>query len=90
MPALEGLDGGELVSVVLDRVKIDEDGTHWIIDYKTSTHEGGDLDGFLRAEAERYRSQLTRYASIYKAWAGTEARCALYFPLLQSFVEVSA
>jgi ATP-dependent exoDNAse (exonuclease V) beta subunit len=88
--ALTGVSDGELISVVLDRVRIDADGTHWIIDYKTSSHEGGNLDGFLQAEADRYQSQLARYASIYREWAGEEVRCALYFPLLTTFVEVPA
>ena len=84
---LTGVVDGEVVSVVLDRVLIEED-THWIVDYKTSTHEGGDLEGFLRAECERYRPQLARYASLYAAWSGVKARCALYFPLLKAFVEI--
>ena len=58
------------------------------MDYKTSSHEGGNLEGFLAAEAERYRGQLARYATLYRAWSGAEIRCALYFPLLQAFVEV--
>lgn len=73
---------------MLDRVRIDDDGTHWIIDYKTSTHEGGNLQGFLDAEIARYTPQLHKYAAIYSAWAGVQPRCALYFPLLRKFVEV--
>ena len=84
-----GVYEGQVAAVVLDRVRIDDDGTHWIIDYKTSSHEGGDLNGFLQAESDRYRPQLARYAAIYGAYANTDARCALYFPILQSFVEVS-
>jgi ATP-dependent helicase/nuclease subunit A len=86
--ALTGVVDGRVEAVVLDRVRVDDDGVHWIVDYKTSTHEGGDLDGFLFAEADRYRPQLARYAEIYSHFAGVEARCALYFPLLQRFVEV--
>ena len=87
--ALTGVIDGRIESVVLDRVRIDGDGTHWIVDYKTSTHEGGDLAGFLAAETERYRAQLARYADVYRSYAGTKTvRCALYFPLLQEFVEV--
>jgi ATP-dependent exoDNAse (exonuclease V) beta subunit len=70
-------------------VRIDEEGVHWIIDYKTSTHEGGDLAGFFRQESERYRSQLQKYASLYGALTGKTIRTALYFPLLQEFFEVS-
>ena len=53
-------------------------------------HEGGDLEGFLQAEVTRYRPQLQKYRSIYSAYADAEVRCALYFPLLQAFVEVDA
>ena len=86
--ALTGVVEGRIEAVAIDRVRIDDDGVHWIVDYKTSTHEGGDLDGFLAAEADRYRPQLARYAEIYGNFAAVEARCALYFPLLQKFVEV--
>ncbi|NQV86621.1 MAG: PD-(D/E)XK nuclease family protein [Woeseiaceae bacterium] len=87
--ALTGASEGELVSVILDRVRIDADGTHWIVDYKTSSHEGGNLAGFLQVEADRYAPQLARYASIYSDWCEQKVKCALYFPLLKSFVEVA-
>ena len=86
---LSGLWNGKVESVVIDRVRIDEEGVHWIIDYKTSTHEGGDLEGFLQQESERYRPQLQKYAAVYKAFSNTEVRVALYFPMLQAFREVA-
>lgn len=87
--ALAGVVDGKLESIVIDRIRVDSDGTHWIVDYKTSAHEGGDLDGFLRAESTRYQEQLRKYATIYKAYSQEKVRCALYFPLLKAFVEVS-
>jgi len=87
--ALTGVIDGRIESVVLDRVRIDEDQTHWIVDYKTSSHEGGDLQSFLNAESDRYRSQLGKYAALYQNYSGANVRCALYFPLLQEFVEVA-
>ena len=69
-------------------MRVDDTGAHWIVDYKTSTHEGGNLKGFLDAEVTRYRPQLQKYAAVYGAWAGVEPRCALYFPLLGEFVEI--
>ena len=86
--ALSGMCNGKLESVVLDRVRIDDDGTHWIVDYKTSSHEGGDLANFLAAETDRYRPQLSKYAELYRNYSGADVRCALYFPLLRKFVEV--
>jgi ATP-dependent helicase/nuclease subunit A len=86
--ALTGVYEGSLETVVLDRVRVDENGDHWIVDYKTSTHEGGNLEGFLEAEVTRYTPQLRKYAAIYRAFAAVEPRCALYFPLLQRLVEI--
>lgn len=85
---ITGLFNGKVESIVIDRVRIDSDGNHWIVDYKTSSHEGGNLDVFLEQEAERYRGQLQKYFTIYNNLAGVEARTALYFPLLKKFHEV--
>jgi len=85
---LSGVCNGRNESVLLDRVRIDSAGTHWIVDYKTSSHEGGDLRSFLAAEIDRYRPQLQKYAELYRNYSGADVRCALYFPLLQEFVEV--
>ena len=86
--ALSGVYEGEVESIVIDRLLVDDDGAHWVVDYKTSTHEGGNLEGFLDAEVRRYRPQLQKYAAIYEAYSGVTPRCALYFPLLQEFVEL--
>lgn len=88
--ALTGRWQGRTASIVIDRVRIDEDGAHWVVDYKTSTHEGGDLAGFLEQEADRHREQLEKYGSMYRHLVGptVRVRTALYFPLLQEFVEV--
>lgn len=76
-------------SIVIDRVRIDNR-THWIVDYKTSVHEGGDLEQFLAQEAQRYLPQLARYAKIYRDYSGADdVRAALYFPMMQRFVEIS-
>jgi hypothetical protein len=87
--ALTGLWDGRIESIVIDRVRIDDEGVHWIVDYKTSTHEGGDLAGFLGQESQRYRPQLEKYAALYKSLGHRNVRTALYFPMLQAFREVS-
>lgn len=85
---VSGVYGGRVESIVIDRVRIDA-GVHWIVDYKTGSHEGGDLGWFLEQEAARYRPQLLRYATLYRNLADTPVRAALYYPLLREFVEVS-
>ncbi len=85
--ALSGFLGGELVNVVLDRTFIDEEGTRWIIDYKTSRHEGGDLDDFLDMQHQRYQRQLERYARLMHNMEERPIRVGLYFPLLKGWRE---
>jgi len=63
--ALTGVDGGEVVHVVLDRSFVAE-GVRWIVDFKTGSHEGGDPEAFLDAEVERYRAQLERYGRVVR------------------------
>lgn len=74
-----------LEHVRLDRTFVDADGTRWIVDFKTSTHEGGARAAFLESELERYRPQLERYANAMAAIDARTIRLGLYFPLLQAF-----
>jgi ATP-dependent exoDNAse (exonuclease V) beta subunit len=86
--ALTGIAGGRLRSVVIDRSFVDEAGTRWVIDYKTSSHEGGGLEEFLSQELERYRPQLSAYMTLARALGPEPVRGALYFPLLGAFREL--
>jgi len=73
----------------MDRTFIDAQGNRWIVDFKTSTHEGGDLEAFLQSEELRYRSQLLRYATLMRAWKPENpVKTALYFPLLREWREL--
>jgi len=84
---MSGLVQGEIVSVVMDRTFVDESGVRWIIDYKTSRHEGGDLAGFLDREKLRYQAQMETYARLMRAREGRPIRLGLYFPLLSGWRE---
>ena len=86
--ALSGVIDGRVQSIVIDRIRIDDEGVHWIVDYKTSTHEGGDLERFLEQERDRYRPQLEKYKTVYENLCDAPVRTALYFPLLQKFCEL--
>ena len=77
--------GGAIENLRLDRTFVDESGTRWIIDYKTSAHEGGSIDAFLDSEEQRYRGQLERYALAMSSVDGRPIRVGLYFPLLRAF-----
>src|SRR5690606_25687300 len=45
--ALSGFVAGDLLEGVIDRTFVDATGVRWIVDFKTSTHEGGGLEAFL-------------------------------------------
>ena len=61
----------------------------WVIDFKTSSHAGGDTEGFLDREIERYRTQLTHNSELARALGPQPVRAALYLPLLGAFRELA-
>lgn len=85
--ALTGLRGAQMTSIVIDRTFVDEAGTRWIVDFKTSSHEGAGLEEFLDREQERYREQLEMYASLVRELGPEPISVALYFPLLSAWRE---
>jgi len=74
--------------LILDRTFVCEEGERWIVDFKTSTHEGGKLDQFLLSETRRYQPQLKSYRDAMAHSENRPIRTALYFPLLKEFHEV--
>jgi len=87
---LTGLHQGRVLNVIIDRMLVDEQGQRWIVDFKTSTHEGGAEREFIDSEAERYRPQLQRYAALAGRLGSEPLHLALYFPLLGVFRELEA
>jgi len=85
---LPGSGRSQPKNLILDRTFVEND-TRWIIDYKTSSHGGGDLDGFLENEAKRYRKQLQAYKTAIALTETRPIKTALYFPLLDRLLEVS-
>ena len=87
--ALTGLYHGRPVNAIIDRTFVDADGTRWIIDYKTSRHEGGDREAFMRQELERYAEPLARYRSLLSTLHPEPVQAALYYPLLRGWITLS-
>jgi ATP-dependent exoDNAse (exonuclease V) beta subunit len=86
--ALTGIAGGRLQNLIIDRSFVDDEGVRWVIDFKTSSHAGGDTEGFLEREMERYRTQLTRNSELARALGPEPVRAALYLPLMGAFREL--
>ncbi|WP_162932491.1 UvrD-helicase domain-containing protein [Solimonas sp. K1W22B-7] len=66
----------------LDRSFVDAEGQRWVVDFKTSVHEGGNMEAFLAAELQRYRAQLEGYRAALRGLDGSSPRLALYLPLM--------
>ena len=83
--ALSGIHEGKIVNVIMDRTFVDSQNRRWIIDYKTSRHEGADKETFLQHEKERYQEQLNLYGQIMSYMDDRPIMLALYFPLLKGW-----
>ena len=70
------------VTYIVDRSFRDSEDRLWIVDWKTSRHEGRDIEAFLDQEQVRYAPQLERYAAVVGA-----TRIGLYFPALSRWRE---
>jgi len=85
---LAGFLDGEFVHALVDRSFI-ADGIRWVVDYKLARPEPGQgAAAFLAVQAERYRSQLLRYARLAAALDPGPIRPALYFPHWSGWLEL--
>lgn len=85
--SLQGIVADRTVSGIIDRTFRDEQGRRWIIDYKTSEHEGGDLAGFLQKQFDQYRNQLETYGVLVSRLTSDPILLGLYFPMLDAWRE---
>ncbi|SFK97350.1 ATP-dependent exoDNAse (exonuclease V) beta subunit (contains helicase and exonuclease domains) [Nitrosomonas aestuarii] len=82
---LTGVIDGNVVDYVIDRTFCDATNIRWIIDYKTSSHEGSGVESFLDREQERYRHQLNNYANFFRKIDTRAIRLGLFFPMLKGW-----
>jgi hypothetical protein len=77
------VSGRSTQTYVMDRLFSDATGAMWIVDYKTGSHQGRDIDAFLDAERDRYAPQMLKYARALGL--SSDANLALYMPLLRGW-----
>lgn len=85
-------DKGEIALHIIDRTLIDEQGTRWIIDYKTSACSDCDSadkrQAFITEQSEYYRPQLQRYGNLMSAQENRPQKWVLYLAEIDEWVEV--
>jgi ATP-dependent exoDNAse (exonuclease V) beta subunit len=80
---LRTLAQGQLRTYIIDRLFRTQDNVEWVVDYKTSRHEGADVEAFLDRERDRYTPQLRLYGALRKG-----SRQGLYFPVLRGWRDI--
>ena len=75
---------GELLHIVVDRTFV-EDGTRWIVDYKSTALADHDA---ITAQRQVHRPQLRRYAKVLGELDDLPIRTALFFTAIPLLVEV--
>ncbi|HTU45588.1 MAG TPA: UvrD-helicase domain-containing protein [Bryobacteraceae bacterium] len=85
--AIAGRIQDQVITGAIDRVFRDEEDRLWIIDFKTSSHEGARVEAFLSEEQRRYRTQLDNYATLLARMEKGPIWLGLYFPLLDGWRE---
>jgi ATP-dependent exoDNAse (exonuclease V) beta subunit len=80
---LRAIAQGQLRTYIIDRLFRAKDNVEWVVDYKTSRHEGADIEGFLDRERDRYTPQLKLYGALRRG-----SRQGLYFPALRGWRDV--
>ncbi|OGT44757.1 MAG: hypothetical protein A3F42_05390 [Gammaproteobacteria bacterium RIFCSPHIGHO2_12_FULL_37_34] len=99
--AISAVVEGETQRLVLDRTFIDQDGTRWIIDYKTSALSNQDLNDFLQHQQEKYVDKMRVYSKALQHLTAPSSgmrhtltkedrpiRLGLYFPALPAWHEI--
>lgn len=82
---LTGVIDDKTVHYVIDRTFCDANNRRWIIDYKTSAHEGAGVELFLDREQERYCQQLNKYGVFIQRIDTRPIYLGLYFPMLKKW-----
>ncbi|MBN2646199.1 MAG: UvrD-helicase domain-containing protein [Thiotrichales bacterium] len=83
---------GEIELHIVDYTLIDNEGTRWIIDYKTSSCQGCDnaqkRQEFIAEQKKYYQAQLNRYAELFSAQEDRTQKLVLYLAEIDAWVEV--
>lgn len=86
---LTGYVDGAVRHAIIDRSFVDGDNIRWVIDFKSSRHDDQrDLEQFIEQEKLRYQAIMNQYATMLGHLENRVVKKALYYPVLQQFVEL--
>lgn len=74
---------------IIDRTFIDDTGTRWIVDYKSSMPSPGEsMEAFLTRQEQLHSEQLLKYAGLFAEMEDRPQRKALFFTAIPCFHEL--
>lgn len=84
---LSTLESGVVNNYRLDRTFVDDQGTRWIVDYKSTAHDQGDVAEFAAEQVRsRHQAQLEKYGFLFSQLDVRPIQLAVYFPLLKQLI----
>jgi len=84
---LSALENGSVTKYRLDRTFVDEAGTRWIVDYKSTVHDDDDAAEFAKEQVQnRHKAQLEKYGFLFSQVDARPIQLAVYFPLLKQLI----
>ncbi len=85
--SLSTIENGSVSNYRLDRTFVDEQGVRWIVDYKSTAHDQGDVAEFAAEQVRsRHRAQLEKYGFLFSQLDARPIKLAVYFPLLKQLI----
>jgi len=84
---LSAIENGSVNKYRLDRTFVDDAGTRWIVDYKSTAHDNDDVAEFAAEQVRsRHKVQLEKYGFLFSQVDARPIQLAVYFPLLQQLI----
>ncbi len=84
---LSAIEDGSVKQYRLDRTFVDDDGTRWIVDYKSTAHDNDDVADFAAEQVNtRHKQQLEKYGFLFSQVDARPIQLAVYFPLLKQLI----
>ena len=85
--SVSAFENGRVKPYRIDRTFVDNEGTRWIVDYKSTPHDKGDVALFAKEQvATRHRPQLEKYGALFQQLDARPIKLAVYFPLLKQLI----
>ena len=85
--AISTTQNNQLKQYIIDRTFIDQN-KRWVIDYKTTTFSGENIEKFIDQEKANHQQQLINYQHLLMQICSEEISCGLYYPTIPLWIEL--